>query len=297
MTDRQFEIFITLSDNLSFAKTAEALYLSQPSVTREIQALEKELGFALFHRTIKSVTLTPDGLEFKKAITPLVNSVRTTISRIKNKKIPYKHTLRMGFFHISSLKKIPQAIKLFHERYPDILPEIHQANLNQMNSMFHSGQLDLIFAVRSIMEPEKTDKIMDLFPGTFCATIPVSNPLSEYEYLTPEQLDGQEILQLNASSGSSCFKNTANEVAFGCPHSLFINCTSTDEQEVYLRAGIGIAISTDYSFIPDPAWKQIPIRSKHVLDLQTNYAVMWHTENTENHIEDFIKILQDVFSD
>ena len=296
MTSRQLEIFFLLSDNLNFGKTAEDLFLAQSSVSREIQALEKELGFHLFKRSLKSVQLTEKGEDFKKSIAPLINSIQTEISRIKNKPARYKQKLRMGFFHISGLKNIPEAVGVFHQRYPLILPEIHQGNLDQLSKMFHSGQLDLIFAVRSIMTPKATDKVKDIYTGKFCATLPINNPLSTRTSLRLHELDGYDILQLDSSSSSVCFKPFANEVLLNCPNSMFISCSSTDVQEFYLQAGMGIALSTEYSFKPNSAFKQIPIESKYIQSLQTNYAVMWHSEPADNHIEDFICILEEILN-
>ena len=50
MTSRQLEIFLRLSRNLNFAKTASEMYMTQSTISREIQLLEKELGFSLFDR-------------------------------------------------------------------------------------------------------------------------------------------------------------------------------------------------------------------------------------------------------
>ncbi len=296
MTNKQYEIFLLLSDNLSFTKTAEELFMSQSSVSREILALEKELGFSLFKRTLKSVELTSEGYEFKKSMAPLMNSIQTEISLIKNKSFHSGLKLRMGFFHIASLKKIPQAIGDFYKKYPSVFPEIHQANLNQLNSMFHSGYLDLIFAVKSVMEPKENDSIKSIYTGKMCATLPVTNPLSSKKSLTLSDINGYDILNLDSSSSSTCFKAFTEEVKHYCPNSHYINCSSTDEQEVYLKAGIGITLSTEYSFEPNPAYVQIPIKSKHVELLQSDYAIMWHNEAKDKHIDDFIEILQATFN-
>ena len=296
MTNKQYEIFLLLSDNLSFTKTAEELFMSQSSVSREILALEKELGFSLFKRTMKSVQLTSEGYEFKKSMVPLMNSIQTEISLIKNKSFYSGLKLRIGFFHIASLKKIPQAIGTFYKKHPDVFPEIHQSNLNQLNSMFHSGYLDAIFAVKSVMEPKENDSIKSIYTGRMCATIPASNPLSNKKSITLSEINGYDILNLDASSSATCFKSFSEEVRHYCPNCHYINCSSTDEQEVYLRAGIGIALSTEYSFEANPSYVQIPLKSKHVELLESDYAIMWHNSCQNKHIDDFIKILNTTFN-
>ena len=64
MTLQQIHYAITISEQGSFNKASEVLYISQPSLTEAVRELEKELGIIIFHRSGKGVTLTSDGSEF-----------------------------------------------------------------------------------------------------------------------------------------------------------------------------------------------------------------------------------------
>ncbi len=64
MTLQQLHYVITVSETGSLNKAAEILYISQPSLTGSVQALENELGITIFHRSGRGMTLTNDGLEF-----------------------------------------------------------------------------------------------------------------------------------------------------------------------------------------------------------------------------------------
>ena len=64
MTLQQIHYAITISEQGSFNKASEVLYISQPSLTESIRELEKELGITIFHRSGKGVTLTSEGLDF-----------------------------------------------------------------------------------------------------------------------------------------------------------------------------------------------------------------------------------------
>lgn len=65
MTLTQLHYMITISKTKSFNKAAEALYVSQPSLTSAIRELEKEIGITIFNRGVRGVTLTNDGAEFQ----------------------------------------------------------------------------------------------------------------------------------------------------------------------------------------------------------------------------------------
>ncbi len=64
MNSTQLECFMQVAENLNFARAAEALHITQPSVTHQIHTLEAELNVKLFHRTTRSVSLTQAGLNF-----------------------------------------------------------------------------------------------------------------------------------------------------------------------------------------------------------------------------------------
>jgi len=74
MTLTQMNYIITISETGSLNKAAEALYISQPSLTNAVKELEKELGIIIFNRSGRGVTLTNDGTEFLKVW--LRNTVR-----------------------------------------------------------------------------------------------------------------------------------------------------------------------------------------------------------------------------
>ena len=64
MTLQQIHYVIAISEQGSFNKASEVLYISQPSLTEAVRELEKELGITIFYRSGKGVTLTGDGVEF-----------------------------------------------------------------------------------------------------------------------------------------------------------------------------------------------------------------------------------------
>ena len=64
MNTQQLESFIQVAVNLNFARAAEILNITQSAVSRQINALETELGTKLLHRSTRTVTLTPAGISF-----------------------------------------------------------------------------------------------------------------------------------------------------------------------------------------------------------------------------------------
>lgn len=292
MTSRQLEIFLRLSRNLNFAKTESEMYMTQSTISREIQLLEKELGFSLFDRNPKYVKLTSKGKQLCISLLPLLNSIKNTLSNIQQTKSCYNSCLRIGFYHRASILKIPEVLKEFHHLYPNVQPELHQGNLNQLNTLFASEHLDVIFGMKNAFPPCKNSQIQELYKGFFCVSVPIDHPLAAQTELSFSDLNGHDILILDRSSVQAELSYITNLIKEKCPDSQFFYCSNVEEQEVYLSAGIGVTISVQYSFIPNKQFIQIPFVDPSVTpnpnDL--NYAVMWRKTNADNHAEDFVRM-------
>lgn len=61
MTSNQISIFLAMTENLSFSKTAEEFFITQPTVSRQISMLEEEWGVRLFDRNKRHVSITKAG--------------------------------------------------------------------------------------------------------------------------------------------------------------------------------------------------------------------------------------------
>lgn len=64
MTTKQMDCALELANTLNFSRAAKNLFISQPSITDQIQCLENEIGFQIFHRSGKGADLTPAGEQF-----------------------------------------------------------------------------------------------------------------------------------------------------------------------------------------------------------------------------------------
>ena len=84
ISPKQLRLFLALSESLNFSKTAEQLYISQPSLSKAIQELEEELGLTLFERTTRSVRLTPGGARMATLARSIVGEFETGLQRMQS---------------------------------------------------------------------------------------------------------------------------------------------------------------------------------------------------------------------
>lgn len=148
---KQLRAFCFAAQTGSISKAAEKLFLSQPSVSLQIQALERELGTTLFERRGPNIRLSPEGKILFELARPMVqgmDALPETFSALCG-------NLETGELNIAAgestiLYILPKPIKRFAERYPGISLKLHNVTGRDGLSMLRADEVD--FAVGSMLE-------------------------------------------------------------------------------------------------------------------------------------------------
>lgn len=150
MNDLQIDYFIAVATNLSFTKTSEEMYVSQPAISRQISQLEKELGAKLFVRNNQKTELTEVGKLyfdlFSRYKADLINT-KVEADRILGKN---SGVIRVGFLEGWDLFGIiPPMMKRFNAVYPDIEVVINCCGVKELATSLLNGSLDLIVTMNN----------------------------------------------------------------------------------------------------------------------------------------------------
>lgn len=150
MTDLQIDYFIAVATNLSFTKTSEEMFVSQPAISRQISQLEKELGARLFTRNNQKTELTEVGKLyfdlFSKYKAELINT-KVEADRILGKK---KGVIRVGFLEGWDLFKIiPSMMGRFNAVYPDTEVVINCCGVKELATSLMNDSLDIIVTMNN----------------------------------------------------------------------------------------------------------------------------------------------------
>lgn len=133
---RQMRYFLALAEELHFGRAAERLHMAQPPLTRQIRALEEELGTPLFHRTPKGAELTAAG----QALLEEVPNVLALATRAREKTRLAGQgllgQLDVGIFGSGILSVIPQLLAEFHRERPQVRIALHnQTKAEQIQAL------------------------------------------------------------------------------------------------------------------------------------------------------------------
>lgn len=140
---RVLRYFLTVAREQSFTKAAEQLNITQPTLSRQLAALEEELGAKLFNRGGHQITLTNEGLLLKRRALEIVDLEDKIVSEFKgnNDSIEGKITIGCGeFLAVESLAKICRS---YGEKYPLVQFAIHTGTADNVLEMMNKGLVDI----------------------------------------------------------------------------------------------------------------------------------------------------------
>lgn len=140
MDEKDLLIFLTLAETGNLTRTAEKLYLAQPTLSKRLQNMEAELGAPLFLRSKHGVTLTPAGEDARKTIQKAVNEFEALRDRIQLGKGTVGGTLRMEASIDYANYRLPKILAEYTARYPEVTLKVSSDHSRDCMRKLQEGQ-------------------------------------------------------------------------------------------------------------------------------------------------------------
>ncbi len=190
---RVLKYFLTVAREESITKAAEVLYITQPTLSRQIAELEEEVGTPLFVRSNRNVTLTDAGILFRRRVEEMIELEEKIKEEFGSGEEQLAGTISIGMAEAFSANVVAEVIKIFRSKYPAVKFELFTAMANQVQDCIDRGTLDVGF----LLEPVNVDKydfIRLPIQERVGALMRVDDPLAQKEELAPEDLLGFPVL-------------------------------------------------------------------------------------------------------
>ncbi|MEN3751765.1 LysR family transcriptional regulator [Mangrovibacter yixingensis] len=189
---KQLRFFVALAEERNFGRAAERLHITQPPLTRTIQALESEVGTPLFIRTPKGAMLTPAGdLLLEKARQLLILSTEAA-EQARQAAQGYTGKLNVGIFSSGVLNVIPQLLAAFHSARPEVKIGIYSMSKTQQLIALRDKSITIGF---NRLVPTEADIAVDwVRREPFIVALYDGHPLSAKHTITLEDLDGEPMI-------------------------------------------------------------------------------------------------------
>lgn len=154
MEIRVLKYFLTVAKEGSITKAAKSLHLTQPTLSRQIQELEKELNQKLLVRSNHNIKLTNEGLILSKRAEEILDMVEKTQKELSSINKNISGEIYIGSGETEVIKYIAEIIKEINVEYPDISFNMHNGNLEDVTEKLDKGLID--FGI--IMQPADSSK-------------------------------------------------------------------------------------------------------------------------------------------
>ncbi len=187
---RVLQYFLAIAREQSIVRAAESLHLSQPTLSTQIKAMEKELGKQLFIRGTKGsrkVTLTEEGMILRKRAEEILNLVQKTEREISLSDQVVVGDVYIGAGETDAVRFIAKAAKKLSEAYPGIRYHIASGNTEFVLEQLEKGLIDFGIVFGSV-DHARYNSIPFPYKDTWGVLMRKDSPLAEKQEILPEDL-------------------------------------------------------------------------------------------------------------
>ncbi len=235
--------FLTVAREASFSRAADALYMSQPTLSRQIRDLEEELGTTLFVRTNRNVTLTRDGMRLRRRAQEIVELMDRTREEFENLDEDISGDVCIGSGETHAMRALARVAIDVRREHPGVRYHLFSGNADDVTERLDRGLLD--FGV--VIDPADLHKYDFLrIPGSdsWGLLMPADHPLAAKEAVTPGDLDGVPLLvsrqSMVAGDLARWLGGDFDRLEIAATYNLVFNAAIMVEQ------GMGCALTLDH---------------------------------------------------
>ncbi len=191
------QFFLAVSDTLSFSKASEELYVSQSTLSKNIRALEEELGVTLFERTTRTVRLSPAGsalIPYAKRITETYKDMTGSLQHYKK---PDKNVIRIVTFPVMHLYGLAGLLAEYRRRHPAIKLQISEGDMTVTMKKLVMNDVDIALIRDVCLQDISNYHIHHRFDDEITMICDEKHPFAGRESVSLSELAEEPIVCLN----------------------------------------------------------------------------------------------------
>lgn len=270
MDIRILRYFLTVAREESITRAAEALYITQPTLSRQLTQLEEETGVKLLQRGPKKISLTQEGILLRRRAEEIVSLLDKTQQELLQQEEKIEGKISIGCGELASMQAMSGVFQSFLQKYPLVTFDLVTANADLAVEMMDKGLTDAAL----LLEPvniEKYDFIRLHTRERWVALMRPDDPLAQKSFVTREDLESQPLILPRRP-------NIKNELASwfggGFPrlHVAFTSNFNTNAAVMVMK-GLGRSVTLEGAV---PFWDQKVIASRPLQpELSSTTVLAW----------------------
>ena len=270
---RVLHYFLMVAREENITKAAQLLHVTQPTLSRQLMQLEKELGVQLFHRGKHSVRLTEEGMLLRRRAQELVSLSEKTKQELQCREEVPAGEIAIGCGETKSMSLLSSSMVSFRERYPLVQFSIYSAIADDIKERIEKGLLDMGLLVEPV-DISKYEYIRLPVKERWGVLVREDSPLARKASVTPEDLLDIPLIMSRRepvkNQLASWFGTVFDQMEIAAAYNLIVNAAFMVEQ------GLGVALCFDLGAVFEnlrfvPLWPRMETGS--VLVWKKNQAL------------------------
>jgi len=265
----QLRYFVAVAETASFTRAAERCLVAQPSLSQQIQKLERSLKKPLFDRLGKRVRLTAAGEALLEHARRILAEVDETTRELREEAQAGRGRLSIGAIPTIGPYWLPAILKLFLRRYPNVEMQLREDVTANLLGALHEGELDLAFVALPIADSQLESR--EFRRERLLATLPKRHRLSRSKTIALADLEPEPFILLG---DMHCL--TGQVMAY-CQAKFVprIACRCVQLPTIQQMVGLGLGVS----LLPEMACRKdaaVAYRSLVGVEPTRTLGVVWH---------------------
>ncbi|MGM9607691.1 MAG: LysR family transcriptional regulator [Oscillospiraceae bacterium] len=295
LTETNLRCFLSLAGTLNFTRTAKELYMSQQAVSQHISRLEEELGFPLFVRTRRSVSLTKGGRQMYEFWSKTFREFSLLRDLCQARYSSHCGSLRVGYQNWMNFGPANNtALSRFEKAYPETMVETMRGGPGVLLQRLEERDLNLVLIYeRFVQDPDKF-KRMELMSAPIMLMISPTNPKVKDGAVFEDFITEPFVFDAFPNEPSAeALRRAKKEVAmYGLKPSRIIMSDSRDSAYTEAELGRGFVLSTDISRISNSS----DLR-KYPTGAEEHIVCLWNEDEQNPLAEEYARFLKEAYCD
>lgn len=187
MEIRILRYFLTVVREESITKASEVLHITQPTLSRQLAQMEKDLGVKLFDRGTRKIKLTNEGILLRRRAEEILQLVDKTEKELVEQEEQVEGKISMGCGEIAAVQLLSQIIKSFRQKYPLVTFDIFTATADLVKEQMDKGLLDIGLFLEPIDMEKYEFTLLDI-GEKWVVLMRSDDPLAARETITAQDL-------------------------------------------------------------------------------------------------------------
>lgn len=203
MTITQFRYIVAVDNHRHFARAAEACFVTQPTLSMQIQKLEEELDILIFDRSKQPIVPTPLGEKILEQARKVLQEAAVLEHMSKQIKGTFEGDLRLAVIPTIAPSLLPRFLVEFSQAFPKIKLFVEEMKTADMIEALRKDRIDVGIAATPLEERGIVEK--PLYHEPFVAFVPSYHKFAKDRFILASEINPDELLLLNEGH---CFRNS-----------------------------------------------------------------------------------------